>query len=147
MAEPDWDSIAKNLLDTELITLIQQRPIGNPILLEWRGEVYFGSLQTIALEYSSEIVLLSKTSKPIPLPLKDAILRQQPNRSQVRANQQLKLEDRLHIVRKTEDCLDVMTPDQTAYAQQKIHAIGEINTGDIAIQGPLIPYLDRTKLN
>jgi hypothetical protein len=147
MTEPDWDSIAKRILDQEQVNLAHQRPPGQPILLDWRNEVYLGSLQAIALEYSPEIVLLSKTSKPLPLPLKEAILKQQPSHSQIIANPELNLEDRLHIVRRTKDYLSIMTPDQTAYAQQHIHAIGEINTGEIAIQGPLVPYLDRSQFN
>ncbi|MBI5390752.1 hypothetical protein HZB02_04630 [Candidatus Woesearchaeota archaeon] len=125
---PDYGSLARTFLEKEKQNLAQQQPPGYGILLIWREQSYVGSLQYIMPEYSNEIVLLSKSSSPIPSPLIDAILSLQPQRKQISADQGLYLEDRLHVMRLVKEKLTPLTPDQIMYAEAAMPLILESNT-------------------
>ena len=63
------------------------------VLVEWKGNAYIGSIQHIAPDCSNEVVLLSKTSAPIPIQLKQAILKHDSKRTQLAADEDLDLGD------------------------------------------------------
>ena len=127
----DWDEAAKRFIQSEKKQISAQRPKGYPVFIEWKGDAYTGSLQHVAPEFSNEIVLLSKTSKPIPPQLKDAILRVQPDRTQLSANKELDLEGIVHIVRKVDYSIEIMSSEQLEYMMQKNISIEDSKTGKV----------------
>ena len=132
MIEPNWDEIVRKMLPELEREIAQQQPPGYKILLDWNNNWYMGSLQHIAPEYSDEIVLLSKSTNPIPLGLMDAILRAQPKKIKIQADNKLDLEGRLHVLRKKEGKLEIMTANQLSYVQNQRVTIKESNTGNVA---------------
>jgi hypothetical protein len=70
MKNYNWNAIAKDLVERikkmQNVLDIQQEII----LLDWHRNNYFESIRHIIPEYSKEIVLLAKTSNPIPLDFK-----------------------------------------------------------------------------
>ncbi|MEK6839329.1 MAG: hypothetical protein AABX72_00135 [Nanoarchaeota archaeon] len=132
MIEPNWDEIVRKMLPELEREIAQQQPPGYKILLDWNNNWYMGSLQHIAPEYSDEIVLLSKSTNPIPLGLRDAILRAQPKKIKIQADNKLDLEGRLHVLRKKEGKLEIMTANQLSYVQNQRVTIKESNTGNVA---------------
>ena len=66
-------------------------------------------------DFSKEIVVLSMTSSPPPIKLVDAMKRICPGRLELTADDKLDLIGRQHILRRVENRLTLMTPDQTAY--------------------------------
>lgn len=115
-----WKEIAENLLKLEREKSRFTFPPAEGIILQWRNEFYFGSLQKIEPEFSPEIVLLSKTTQPISRKLLEAILKIQPKRPQLIADNDLDLEGRLHILRRVGERLIKCTPEQTRYLLQRL---------------------------
>ena len=141
----NWDEIARQMLEAEEQTRALQSPPGEGVLVEWRGEVYIGEVQGVASEYSNEIVFLGKSSKPIDDKLQEAILRLQPDRTQISAESIINLEGRLHVLRRTSAGLVRMTSDQVNYMRQKPLVIGDANSGDFAFEQEVNLYRDKDK--
>ena len=99
-------------------------------------------MQHIFPDYDNEIVLLSKTSYAIPSELKEAILKIHPERPQLAADDKLRLEDRLHFVRKVDDRLEVMTEKQFEYVENNQINISESNTKDTISKSESHRYID-----
>ena len=85
------------------------------VLLNWRQHEYFGSLQEIAPNYSREIILLNKTSEPVMPELTHAIKGIEPSILIIKADNELDLEGRTHVLRRLESRLTKMTAEQTEY--------------------------------
>ena len=147
MPETDWDAVAKKIIDSGEQSLAQQQLRGYSVLVEWRENFYVGSLQHIAPEYSDEVVLLSKPLQSIPLQLKEAIIRARPQITKVNGVAGLDLEGRLHIVRKVNDQLEIMTSDQLDYMRQKGIVVVETNTGEVISRTHAKTYRDGIKFN
>lgn len=126
MEKKNWRKIAENLLKEEEKAAKLNFPIPEGIILKWRDRYYFGSLQKIAENFSPEIVLLSKTSKPIEKELVEAILEIQPERPKIIAEDYLDLEGRTHILRRIGQRLTKCTPEQTKYMMEHMPYIFEI---------------------
>ena len=105
---------------------MRELPYPTIILLKWREKDYLGSIQEITPTYSKEIVYLSKTSKPIPQELADALKRVEPTILELGAENFLDLEGRGHILRNLEGKLTIMTTEQTAYMLEHPIDITEI---------------------
>lgn len=130
MMDPNWNEIAKKLINSFEQIIVQQKPQGYAVLVEWRNDAYIGSLQHIAQKYSNEIVLLSKTTNPIPIELKESLILTQKDITQIIADNTLDLEGRLHVIRMINNKLGIMTSNQTRYMQNNMRIIEEANTGD-----------------
>jgi len=113
MVAQNYDQVARQLLESA--RRMTEIPKAEIILLNWRQEKYFGSVQIIAPKYSEEIVYLSKTSKPLPEGLADSIKEKAPEVMTLTADNELDLRGRGHVLRKLEDRLTIMTPEQTNY--------------------------------
>ncbi len=118
MKEQEWEAIAKRLLNLEKERSRYFYPKAIKVLVKWRNGVYFGHLQEIAPEYSREIVHLSKTSNPLQEGLAEAIKKLDSERSEFYADESLDLEGRQHILRRLENRLLKMTPEQTKYMHE-----------------------------
>ena len=113
---PDyWLGLAKNILKEEKARSKLNKPEPIRILVEWRDDTYIGSLQEIAPDFSKEIVLLSKSSNPIPGNLASAIKALDQDRLELQADDSLDLDGRQQVLRKLENRLEHMTPEQTEY--------------------------------
>jgi len=110
-----WEHGAKELLEDEKRkrSLNKPEPVG--VLVIWKDYTYIGSIQVIVPDFSKEIVVLSMTSSPPPIKLVDAMKRICPGRLELTADDKLDLTGRQHILRRVENRLTPMTPDQTAY--------------------------------
>ena len=110
-----WEQGAKELLQDEIRkrSLNKPEPVG--VLVIWQDYTYIGSIQVIVPDFSKEIVVLSMTSSPPPIKLVDAMKRICPGRLELTADDKLDLTGRQHILRRVENRLTLMTPDQTAY--------------------------------
>jgi len=115
VTKKDWRQVAENLLKNEAEKAKLNFPPPEGIILQWRGKYYFGSLQEVASEFSKEVVLLSKTSRPIPEELVEAISEIQPKRTWIIVDEYLDLEGRTHLLRRVGSRLTKCTPEQTKY--------------------------------
>lgn len=111
----EWRRVAENLLKGEAEKAKLSFPTPAGIILQWKDKYYFGSLQEVAPEFSPEIILLSKTTRPIKSGLVEAILEIQPERLRIIADHYLDLEGRTHILRRIGQRLTKCTPEQTKY--------------------------------
>ncbi len=135
----ELDDIARQYLSEEKANMEKQRPVGEAMILEWRGDFYIGSVQVIAPKYDPEIVLLSKTSDPITKEFRNAILRLQPERKRLKGKNKLDLVGRCHIARRVGGKIVKMTPEQTQYMGSHPSVIRDLNTGEISF-GTLVLY-------
>lgn len=111
----NWGIAAASLLRDEMERrkLLYPEPTG--ALIMWRGKIYIGSVQEPVPEFSTEIAVLSKSSRPIPDDLTAAIRKLDPGRLELHADDAMDLMGRQHILRRVENRLTHMTHDQTAY--------------------------------
>ena len=110
-----WEQGAKELLQDEIRkrSLNKPEPVG--VLVIWQDYTYIGSIQVIVPDFSKEIVVLSKSTIPLPVEFDNAIRKLDPGRLELTADDKLDLIGRQHILRRGENRLTHMTPDQTAY--------------------------------
>ena len=131
MTEKDWNAEARHYLENERIHISRQRPPGSAIFVRWHDVTYAGSIQALVRDYSPEIVLLSKSSAPIPTELEQAIDKLQPGRIRLVASDKLDLEGRLHILRQAGITLTSLTTEQQKYLKGTSMTIVGENTGEI----------------
>ncbi len=112
----DIESSADEFLRRVDAALAYNVPKATPILVSWRGGTYFGSLQNVYPEYSSEMVLLSKTSSSLNPGFVKGIEKKKPGIEILHADEKLDIRGRQHILRKIDNELTYMTDDQTKYA-------------------------------
>jgi hypothetical protein len=127
MVYQDWDLIARDMLERQ--RQITELNVSNPvtgIFLMWRNGRYFGALIEAAPDYSHEIAYLSKTSKPIPQDLYFAVKRLDSDRLEAIADNELDLEGRHHFLRRVENRLTILTPEQLQYIKDHPEDIVEI---------------------
>ena len=110
-----WELVAKSLLQVEKSDKPKRYPEPTGVFVTWRGSAYIGSIQVIVPDFSKEIVVLSMTSSPPPVKLVDAVKKLDPGRLELTADDMLDLIGRQHVLRRAENRLTLMTPDQTAY--------------------------------
>lgn len=110
-----WEQGAKELLENEKrkSSLNKPKPVG--VLVIWQDYTYIGSIQVIVPGFSKEIVVLSKSTIPLPVEFDNAIRKLDPGRLELTADDKLDLTGRQHILRRVENRLTLMTPDQTEY--------------------------------
>ncbi len=121
-----WENIAKSILERENILKYYNYPEPTFVLIEWRNDVYMGSVQHIAPEFSDEIVLLSKSTRSIPVALVTSITKLDGERRKLYADESLDLYGRQHVLRMIESRLTCMTPQQTEYMMEYTPNITEI---------------------
>ncbi len=124
--ETNWEEIAKRLLHNIKEVEKHNKPKPLSILLEYRSDIYIGSLQEISPEYSREIVLLSKSTNPLKGNIVKAIEKLEPERPYFHADSSLDLEGRQHILRRLENKLIKMTPEQAKYITEHLPQVHEI---------------------
>lgn len=103
-------------------------PPQTSVTIRWRDNFYFGGIQEISPEYSPEIVLLSKNSNLLPEPFIESVKRLDPKRLELLADGSLDLEGRYHVLRRLENKLTSMTPEQTKYIADSPTRVIELNT-------------------
>lgn len=111
----NWEIIAKKILNQEKVLREYNHPIPTGVILKWKKDIYIGSIQEIVPEFSKEIILLSKSSCPIPENLADAIKKLDMERIELIADNDLNLTERCHILRILKNRLTYLTPEQTEY--------------------------------
>ena len=124
--EKKWELVAKSLLQVEKSGKPKKYPEPTGVFVTWRGSTYIGSIQVIVPDFSKEIVVLSITSSPPPIKLVDAMKKICPRRLELTADDKLYLTGRKHILRRVENRLTHMTPDQTEYMLLHMPVIHEI---------------------
>ena len=110
-----WEHGAKELLQDEIRKRALNKPEPVGVLVIWQDYTYIGSIQVIVPDFSKEIVVLSKSTIPLPVEFDKAIRKLDPGRLELTADDMLDLIGRQHVLRKVENSLTLMTPDQTAY--------------------------------
>lgn len=128
MDEPNWEAVAKGMLQQEKELSVFNHPKPTGVLVEWKNGLYIGSIQQIVPEYSTEIFMLSKSSSLLPDGLVKAIKEQNPERLYLHADSALDLTGRQYVLRKLEDRLVALTPEQDQYVTKKKFKISEVNT-------------------
>lgn len=123
----NWEEVAKGILKKENTTGIFTHPKTICANIYWKNDFYIGSIQEIVPEFSKEIVLLSKSSKHYPEELAQALKRSDSGRLELFAEDNLDLEGRQHVLRKIDDKLIHMTPDQTKFMMSYPMKIFEIS--------------------
>ncbi len=123
------DQVAKRVLYQLDKDTASSDPPAYLVILDWRAQHYVGSLQHFLPIYP-EVVLLSKTSSPMPTSLKDALVRARPALVYVSAKDMLDLEDRTHVLRRLGNQLFPLTGEQTDYMDTHPLNIEESNTGE-----------------
>ncbi len=137
----NWYQIARNYLAEEKQSLSKNVPLAIAVFVDWKGQTYIGGIQEIAHGYDKEIVLLSKSSQPIQKELIKAIINLDKCRLTLLAEPILDLEGRLHILRRVENKLQQMTPNQMNYMELKQKVIIEENTGKVVIRSQPQRYI------
>lgn len=125
MVSRNYDEVARNLIRSAKSS--PNLPEAVLILLEYRSKKYFGSIQEITPEFSKEIVCLSKTSQPIPKELAESIRKIEPCILELQADNELDLSGRGHVLRRQQERLTIMTPEQTIYIIENPPKIIELN--------------------
>jgi len=110
-----WEHGAKELLQDEIRKRALNKPEPVGVLVIWQDYTYIGSIQVIVPDFSKEIVVLSKSTIPLPVEFDNAIRKLDPGRLELTADDVLDLTGRQHVLRRAENRLMHMTPDQTAY--------------------------------
>lgn len=110
-----WEQGAKELLQDEKRKRALNKPEPVGVLVIWKDYTYIGSIQVIVPDLSKEIVVLSKSTIPLPVEFDNAIRKLDPVRLELTADDILDLTGRQHILRRVENMLTRMTPDQTEY--------------------------------
>lgn len=110
-----WESVAKELLEQEIFKKPLMHPEIARVLVMWQKHSYVGGIQVIVPAFSKEIIVLSISTYPLPIYLADAIRKMDPGRLELTADDKLDLTGRQHILRREENRLTYMTPDQTEY--------------------------------
>ncbi len=122
------EKIAKEFLRIEKNAKENCCPPQTSVTLSWRRGLYVGGIQEIAPEYSPEIVLLSKSDRQLPEPLIESIRKVDVERLELLADDPLELGGRFHVLRRLENKLTSMTPEQTRYIAKNPPEIGELNS-------------------
>lgn len=123
----DFKLVARKVLDMERIQRASCTPSPTGVIVTCRGEEYFGHIQVPLPDYSKEIVLLSKTSRPTNPVLIGAIRDLDPDRLELKADDNLDLEGRQNLVRRLGERLTVVTPEQAQYVRESDITVCEIN--------------------
>lgn len=121
-----WEPVAKVLLQSEKSRKSLIYPEATGVLIEWQGFTYIGGIQEIAPGFSKEIVVLSKSSRPLPIYLADAVRKLDQGRLELEADEKLDLTGRQHVLRRVGSRLMYMTPQQTKYMLLHMPNIYEI---------------------
>jgi|Deesub1362B_J571_1020462.scaffolds.fasta_scaffold00266_24 hypothetical protein len=98
------------------------------VIVEWRGEIYIGSLQRVAPEFSDEIVFLSKSF--YPRANFEDVLRKAEEVISLYADDSLNLSGRYHLLRRQGDELTILTVEQKEYMSKIISRIYELMVDD-----------------
>lgn len=122
----NWEEIAKNLLEQEKLAKQYNYPKPISAIIIWKGKSYIGSIQEIAPVLSKEIVLLSKSSSSLDKELIKAIKKLDKERLELLADDTIDLEGRQHVLRRLDNKLVYMTPEQTKYMMEHLPDIVEI---------------------
>lgn len=123
----NWEDMAEEILKKEKLTNMFTCPKSISANIYWKNDFYIGSIQEIVPEFSKEIVLLSKSSKHYPEELAQTLRRLDMKRPELFADENLDLEGRQHIVRRINDKLMYMTPDQTIFMTNYPMTVFEIS--------------------
>jgi hypothetical protein len=126
MDDLNWEDIAKNILEQEKRLKTYNYPAPISVLLTWREDVYIGSIQECAPGFSDEIVVLSKSTSKLPYDLVGAIRKLDEKRLELAADGSLDLEGRQHILRRLENRLILLTPEQTKHMVENMPNVVEI---------------------
>jgi hypothetical protein len=121
--KPDWIGVARRLLESSRIATRQNNPPAQMILIKWRQQHYFGSVQIIFPEFDPEIVLVSKTKQALPDELFEALRALEPKIPLLAAFDMLDLGGNYHVLRRTGTNVVEMTPEQSEYAAANIGPI------------------------
>ena len=126
MTSQYFDNWARILLEKEasMRKYLILEPIS--IIISWRNKIYIGHIQIIVQDYSNEIVCLNKSSKPLIDGLYRAIINIDKERLNLVADNILDLTDRQHVLRRLENKLTYMTPEQTRYIAVNMPEIIEL---------------------
>lgn len=125
---PDVFALIKYLAE-EKERMAKQKPTGVPAFVDWRDQTYVGSIQEIAPEYSTEIVLLNKSPQPISEEFKNAVLALDKSRLRLKAEPMFDLQVGIHILRRSEEKLMGLTEDQQEFLQKEGVEVTEETTG------------------
>jgi len=110
-----WEQAARELLQLFDSKKYLTSPEPVVVLIMWNRSTYIGSIQVIVPEFSKEIVVVSKSSKPLPFKLAEAIRKLYPEMLELNAYYMLDMTGRQHILRRSGERLTRMTPEQTEY--------------------------------
>lgn len=125
---PDVFGLIRYLAE-ERERMAKQQPPGIPAFIDWRDHTYVGSIQEIAPEYSSEIVLLNKSPQPVSEEFKNAVLALDKNRLRLNAEPMFDLQARIHILGRSGERLMGLTEDQQEYLKREGVEVTEATTG------------------
>lgn len=114
------EHVAAELLKYERDAFKQIEPKPPRVMVKWWGRSYTGYIEEIAPDYSREIVLLTKTSHPLPNDLANAIRKLDTGRIDLEADNSLDLNNRCVVMRFTGNRLTSMTPEQTRYVKENL---------------------------
>lgn len=102
-------------------------------LFYWRGQTYYGQTQQCYSE-QPEILMVSKTGRAIPPVLETEIRRQRRKIPMYQVAEVIDFTDNYHLLRLQGNQLDVLSPEQTLYAQT--HAFQMRDQAGNVIEGP-----------
>jgi len=122
----NWEEIAKYILEKEEILKACNYPAPISVIITSKNNTYIGSIQNVVPEFSDEIVLLSKSSYKLPDDLVNAIRKLDSKRLELGVDESLDLNGRQHILRRVENILMYMTPEQTEHMVKHLPNIHEI---------------------
>jgi len=124
MVSQNYDLAAGELI--EMAKSMPDFPKAQLVLVKWRQGEYLGSIQQVYSQFS-DVFYLSKTSKPIPSKLANSIRKIEPSILDMKADDELELKGRGHVLRRLENRLTQMTPEQTEYALKNPPDVTELN--------------------
>ncbi|MFQ5989873.1 MAG: hypothetical protein ACE5K9_08160 [Candidatus Methylomirabilales bacterium] len=125
---PDVFGLIRYLAD-EKERMAKMQPSGIPAFVDWRDHTYVGSIQEIAPDYSSEVVLLNKSPEPVSDEFKNAVLALDKNRLFLKVEPMFDLRARIHILRRSGERLMGLTEDQQEFLKSQGVEVTEQTTG------------------
>ncbi len=124
---PNLEAIAKHLLvgDAQACLHGSGDPIG--VWVTWRGNEYFGSVQELEPELFPEVYFLSKMTYILSEELVAELRKLDPDRLELTADNSIELTGNYHILRKEDNTLGLLKPEETEYFLVHPIPITELN--------------------
>jgi hypothetical protein len=117
-----WQRAAAGYLAAEVIALRTTRPLQQPCIVRWRGDLRIGGIAELRAD---GVCMLALTSRAMPPGFVDELKRLSPARLEYVADAELDLAGRQHVIARDGNRVRRLAPAQTRWAAEHISSVYE----------------------